>query len=617
MSETEPNQPSVVTTVAICEQIIERLTAENRDAVLPELFTAMFALEDMSDTNRKRLFKATAKALGVSVKDVQRDFMRFRGVDPDATVDDDPDTLLLALMEKLPLTPFLSDESVEYVTYEDEAARVTYPIDSRPFRHYLFSQFYERYRFGPTNSALAAAVALLSHQARKQPMRTLNLRVGAHGDTIYVDLADVQWSAVAIDTQGWRHTAKPPAIFRRVAHQHPQVVPQRPPADARLEDLLATFVNIPRGDVATWLLLKAWLVAAFVPFIPHAVLVVTGDKGASKSTAMRWLRRLIDPSKTELLTVQRDPTELARTLYNHAFAPLDNVSSINGEQSDVLCKAVTGAGMTLRRLYTDNEQFILQMRRVIAINGITLATNASDLLDRSVTLTLERIPEEARQTEAALEAAFETQRPMILGAIFDALSRAMQLHPSVQGTLPRLPRMADFAEWGYAICEATQSSSTTDNGEAFLTAYRANINRGVEEAVTGSPVAMALLYLLEEEAGTWQGTPTQLLGALRARAGRVGVDERSRQWPRDPKGLTKRLHQLRSDLLQMGLRWDQQSGGHRKYAFTYEPREGGIQSCGAHEPSARVAPSPVSRAAREPASGGEQAASGDGDDLPY
>ena len=49
-------------------------------------------------------------------------------------------------------------------------------------------------------------------------------------------------------------------------------------------------------------------------------------------------------------------------------------------------------------------------------------------------------------------AKFEADKPSILGGIFDVLVKAMNIYPTV--SLQSFPRMADFAQWGYAIGEA-------------------------------------------------------------------------------------------------------------------------------------------------------------------
>ena len=85
-----------------------------------------------------------------------------------------------------------------------------------------------------------------------------------------------------------------------------------------------------------------------------------------------------------------------------------------------------------------------------------------------------------------------------MGAIFDVLSKAIAIYPAVR--LPALPRMADFATWGYAITEAAGGK-----GEAFLRAYRKNIAGAVEEAVTNDIVGAAVAEFMDGKE-EWEGT---------------------------------------------------------------------------------------------------------------
>ncbi len=73
-------------------------------------------------------------------------------------------------------------------------------------------------------------------------------------------------------------------------------------------------------------------------------------------------------------------------------------------------------------------------------------------MDRSILLHLERIDPIKRKDEEKLWKDFEEVKPEILGGIFDVISKAMSIYPSVKLSL--LPRMADFGKWGYAIAEA-------------------------------------------------------------------------------------------------------------------------------------------------------------------
>src|SRR5262249_30662195 len=75
--------------------------------------------------------------------------------------------------------------------------------------------------------------------------------------------------------------------------------------------------------------------------------------------------------------------------------------------------------------------------RPVILNGIEDIVTRPDLADRAVSLTLEPIPEEHRRPEQELWAAFEVERPRILGVLLDAV---------VEG-LKRLPETRDPRRW--------------------------------------------------------------------------------------------------------------------------------------------------------------------------
>ncbi len=116
-------------------------------------------------------------------------------------------------------------------------------------------------------------------------------------------------------------------------------------------------------------------------------------------------------------------------------------------------------------------------RRVLILNGINIPAQRPDLLDRCVLIRLEKIPEEKRRDEREVWAEFEAALPRIFGEVLTTLADAMVLEPSVQ--LDSLPRMADWARWGFAIAEAAGFG-----GARFLDAYRANLALQNEEALT-------------------------------------------------------------------------------------------------------------------------------------
>ncbi|MDR9787650.1 MAG: hypothetical protein RJR37_10485 [Peptococcaceae bacterium MAG4] len=55
------------------------------------------------------------------------------------------------------------------------------------------------------------------------------------------------------------------------------------------------------------------------------------------------------------------------------YAPcFDNLDGLSPWQSDMLCQAATGGGISKRELYTDMEEVILSFLRCPMLNGINL-----------------------------------------------------------------------------------------------------------------------------------------------------------------------------------------------------------------------------------------------------
>ena len=155
----------------------------------------------------------------------------------------------------------------------------------------------------------------------------------------------------------------------------------------------------------------------FVPEIPHTISVIYGEKGAAKSTACTILKRLIDPSTLDTLTLQNDQRTLVVNLSNHWYLPFDNISAINIDTSDMLCRAVTGGGVQQRKLCTNAEDYVFTFKRCISINGISNVARRADLLDRSVLFELNRISEKDRKEIREIYSDFEHDRGDILGGV--------------------------------------------------------------------------------------------------------------------------------------------------------------------------------------------------------
>jgi len=231
---------------------------------------------------------------------------------------------------------------------------------------------------------------------------------------------------------------------------------------------------------------------------------------------------------------------------------LDNLSHLPDWLSDGLCCLATGSGFATRQLYTDAEEAIFAARRPVVLNGIEEVATRGDLLDRAITLYLPTIPEDQRKDEKVFWREFEEARPQIRGALLDAVSTALRQLPSI--TLDRKPRMADFALWACAaagIC----GWSTQD----FLDAYQGVRDAVHELTLEASPVG-PLVRDFATQRGQWEGTATELLGALESLAEEKITKQKG--WPKNGRALSNALRRLAPTLraVRVDIMFDGRSG---------------------------------------------------------
>ncbi len=448
-----------------------------------------------------------------------------------------PETNLLDFARGIPL--FHDRHQDGHAIIPVSGHQETHRIRDRAFKHWLTKQYYDATAKAPSAEKLNNALNVLEAVARyKGSQQQVNLRVAQRHQTFYYDLADSECRAVELDEHGWRLVPAAP-LFRRAANTAAQVTAL---AGGKVERVLE-FVNLTPGD--QHILLLVYLVACLVPGIPHPVLVLSGPQGAAKSSTTRIIRRLVDPAVEELLSLPTDPNELALALAGNYVLAIDNLDGLSPWQSDMLARAVTGGGISKRRLYTDDEEVILRFHRCILLNGINSAATRPDLLDRTIALTLERVPPERRREEADVRAAFEAARAEIFGGMLDALVHAQVIYPTVQ--LSALPRMADFCRWGYAIAEGLGIG-----GWRFLEAYWRSIGESNEAAIQAHSVAAAVVALVADKT-EWAGTPSDLLTALEKVAQDERIDIRAMAWPKAAHALTKRLREVTTNLRDAGV----------------------------------------------------------------
>lgn len=434
-------------------------------------------------------------------------------------------------------TPLFHDpEGNAYATVPVGDHDETWRLRSSGFRSWLARQYWEMEGTIPRAGAIQDALTALEGLARFDgPELVVHLRHAHVGGALYIDLGDPRWRAIEVTAAGWRIVDDPPVKFRRPRGM--LALPEPVHDRQRGIESLKEFLNIIDEDA--WRLVVGFMLGCYAKG-PFPVLVLNGEQGSAKSTAGRVLRALIDPARTPDRSAPRDERDLIIAANNGHVVAFDNLSGLKDWQSDGLARLATGAGFGTRELYTDSEETLFWAAKPILINGITDLAVRSDLLDRSLLVTLPRIPDDRRLTEEGFWASFHAAAPAILAALLDAVSASLGGHRSV--TLRRLPRMADFAVW---VIAAERALGWQDG--SFLAAYTRNRASAHELALESASIVPPLLRLPVD----WSGTAGELLEQLLTLAGEKVV--KREDWPANPRTLSGQLRRLAPDLRSIGV----------------------------------------------------------------
>jgi hypothetical protein len=279
------------------------------------------------------------------------------------------------------------------------------------------------------------------------------------------------------------------------------------------------------------------LVAAFLPDIPHAVLLLIGLQGTGKSSAARLLVTLVDPSAAPLRGEPHDLDQWQVAASGSWVVVIDNLSSIRPWLSDAICRAVTGEGAVRRRLYSDSDLTVLSFRRVVVITSIDAGVLRGDLGERLLLVDLEQIPEAGRRTEREIDAQFFEKRPRLFAACLDALAAVLAKLPDVRPE--QLPRMADFGR----VLAATDAAGITSGA---LERFRRQQSRIAGEVIDADSFGTALVELARR-GNRWQGTATELLAELLPDGEKPPHD-----WPKS-NGVAGRIKRLAPALASHGV----------------------------------------------------------------
>src|SRR5215218_8234009 len=401
----------------------------------------------------------------------------------------------------------------------------------------LTELLYEHEEKAPSNDGLIGARRVLDMLAHKSgDVRELHTRAAYHEGAVFYELAPGR--VVRIDDNGWELDPDPPVYFRAIKNLKPL---PNPTGGGELEDVTG-WVNL-KTDKDRRLFLT-YVTLAPLAHVQRPILQATGVMGSGKSTAGRIVKRLLDPTANEAVTIdRRDFLQKAAHCY---ILMLDNQNSLPEWFQDTLCRLVTGESDSKRVLYTDEDDLVWSMQRAVLLNGINPPSDRGDVQDRTLPIELERLEKRERLPEDDFWMQFSLKHPELLGLVFDALAGALRERHTVK--LEERPRLADWALYAAALYESQGWGVAT-----FLEDWKSVEESQQQGTMDGSIVAQAVIFYMKDKDRA-ELSAAKLHAAIEARAeDELGLQD-DKTWPKTGRTLWKRIREVTPLLEVHGIR---------------------------------------------------------------
>jgi energy-coupling factor transporter ATP-binding protein EcfA2 len=386
--------------------------------------------------------------------------------------------------------------------------------------------------------------------------RDVWLRVARVDGGIEIDVGDDSLTRIRVTPEGVQEFASSPTLFTRTPHMKALV---RPAAEG---DLSLLHPLLPQLEVHR-LMLLAWI--TYVIANPktdqakYVMLVLTGGQGSGKSMLSKLLQRLIDPNVVGVQVLPSGVKEIAIATRNAHLVLFDNVRGFPHYIADALCIAATGGTITARQLYTDADQQVVQLHGAIVFNGLHHFIDQPDLAQRCLHINLARLEEKNRRSEQDMEAELARNLPAIMRGLYELIAQVLRALPTAKVSAPH--RMYDFARWLAAM-------ETVVNRPMLQDFFVRSQAEGQREALQENLLSAAVLEFAESLRSRWEGTSTDLLAELSARA--TPEIRRSREWPLNPISLSRRLIPMQAALREQGISLESSRGKARVIRIEYE-----------------------------------------------
>ncbi len=467
--------------------------------------------------------------------------------------DSKQDDLIMRIIDDMPI---IRTENYIEVQLKRTNRTSMVPIDSNEVVEYIVYEFRNRYGFWAKPSIIKNCIMYKKNYGYNLEVTEPKHRIAYCGDSIVYDLMD--GNCVVVNRNGWEVKENNYLFFRRSGYAIPQVKPIRCPNGW---ERIKKYINLPEEQK---ILFIAYMIACFNPNFTFPSACISGASGSGKSTLTKILKRVIDPVSGEGVNVLTNNLDDLKVLLNsNYYVAFDNLSRISNAMSNFFCTVVTGGTFVSRTKFENDKPFTITLKQGLCLNGIGNFVINDDFVDRALFFKTKPFAKSTNKGENKLWATFEEEKPYIMGSIFEILSKALAIHPTVEIENPI--RLADFHSFGYAVAEAMGGY-----GKCFNECIARNKDIQMEVVDENFDIVRIVIDFLKENDGEWCSTVSMFYKSLRdfvilAEDGKYD----KKAMPKAPNKLSLALSNHEAHLAKRGYRYEIKKNGIGNHVITF------------------------------------------------
>ena len=306
---------------------------------------------------------------------------------------------------------------------------------------------------------------------------------------LYIDLCEEgNRDAIEISATGLRIEENPPVIFIRPGGAKPLPRPRGNKTSRRRA--LAAFRKLTRmSSDNDWVNLLLFIMGSLAPSNTRWILSLGGPSGTGKTSFMRLIRILLDPS-VHSEAVKPDNRETFYVSGQHCYIYcIDNLSGCPTWFTDALCTLSTNSSSHGRALYTNDELHSFRYFRPVILTAISDVIWRPDLASRSLKIHLAPLLEADILPDEAVTEKMEKILPYLVMAFCHAA------HVALKNPQPGIikQRMQSLSDWSTSA--APDLGITVQQISSAIKESQTELQFGTLEA---SPIPEPLVRLANE-----------------------------------------------------------------------------------------------------------------------